>query len=363
MFVMPTDRCNLKCSICWAREVERVSGKGIYDRARELPDARLLSLVDECAAMGVREWNLVGGGEPMVRSDILMAVCERLCSHGLTGAIHTNGTLFRAEHFKHLIAIGWSHIIVSLDGPDRETNDAIRSSGSYERATENIRMLNALRRENGVAYPSVGIQMAITNTNYTKIKDMVALAHDLEVALLGADYLIPAGEECAPFLLTERQRTELPQYLGEAVQVAKKLYVNSNLAALLPQEKQPISSAACAGNEGLFNAACFEPWLSATIRADGRLGPSCVYYSEEADSIKDMSFEAAWTGSYMRHVREEIMNLRLLDYCAQCPSGFRARADEVRHQAHWEAMPPSQRAVYLAKRFMTSLRDAGVQYD
>lgn len=60
----PTNRCNLKCKICWERRAEKEIGMSIYDKATEVSDERYLQLVDEAAALGVRESPLSAGASP-----------------------------------------------------------------------------------------------------------------------------------------------------------------------------------------------------------------------------------------------------------------------------------------------------------
>ena len=86
--LIPTNRCNLRCEICWQRRTEA-------DFGHEVQDSRLEELVDEAAAMGVREWNISGGGEPMARAGLVLSLCERIRERDMNGALQTNATLSR----------------------------------------------------------------------------------------------------------------------------------------------------------------------------------------------------------------------------------------------------------------------------
>ena len=119
--IFPTNRCNLRCGICWQRRFDH-----LHD---DIPDERLLRLVDECAALDVRGWCIAGGGEPMTRPDVVLAMCERIRGHGMDGTLVTNGVAFKTSYFERLADCRWSDIAVSLDGPTEDINDAIRSNG------------------------------------------------------------------------------------------------------------------------------------------------------------------------------------------------------------------------------------------
>src|SRR5690606_8157550 len=130
--LFPTNKCNLPCEHCWLRW-------GEYDRtyASEMPDERLLELVDEAAELGVRDWTLVGGGDPMVRGKTVIAMCRRIREHGMDGMLHTNGTLFRPGQLEELVEMDWDRVAISLDGPTAELNNTIRGYG-FEKAVANM---------------------------------------------------------------------------------------------------------------------------------------------------------------------------------------------------------------------------------
>src|SRR6516162_5618354 len=171
--VFPTNICNLDCVHCWQRW-------GDYDKTyrTEVPDERLLRLVDEAAEMGVRVWYFVGGGEPMGRGKLVMQMCRKIREYGMNGTLHTNGTLFRRGMLENLVDMQWSEVNVSLDGPNAEINDRIRTGG-FTKATEAVRRLSALKRTQNVRLPEIRLVVTVTNLTFDKITDFVDLAHDL----------------------------------------------------------------------------------------------------------------------------------------------------------------------------------------
>jgi len=366
LVVMPTNRCNLKCAICWAREAEKVEGKALYDRRHEVTDDRWLALVDEAAALGVREWNVVGAGEPMVRGDLVMTMCERIRNRGMSGLIQTNGTLLTPDHFNRLIDVEWPRIAVSLDGPGPDVNDAIRSPGSFARATENVRRLNQLRRQRGAKHPEATLHLVLTRLNYDQLEQMIELAHDLACSALGLVDLLVEGEEAAGFALTDQQKTALPAHLRRAIAAADRLDLPTNLASFLstgtgdgPRAANPGKAN---GNGGPMAAArCLEPWLGAAIRVDGSVGPCCVFSDEDADSIRDKSLKDVWLGPYLERVRQQIAATGTMAYCRHCPTGMPARTADLRQQERWRAMGLAQRAAYLTKRFGSHLHRHGLR--
>lgn len=369
VILFPTNRCNQRCSICWQRWAEGEYGK--VDTENELSDERLLRLVDECAEAGVREWSIVGGGEPLVRGDLVMALCERIRARDMNGVVHTNGTMFTPERLEQLVTLGWDRVVVSLDGPDAITNDAIRSEDSFERASANLRTLAGLREKHGVDTPASGIAHVITATNYTKLAEMVRFTHELGCSSLGASKLLVQGEQCAAFALTDEQQTELPRYIREAIAVSEDVGLHTNLDTLLPagerQSTQGIDTQELTGDGRMLESKCFEAWLSVAIIADGRVGPCCVFWAEEAETLHDKTFQEVWNGPYMRKVRDQLRTRQdIPSYCRFCPSHIITRTEELRaelysaHRNEFSEMPTTARARYLAGRLLGNLRTRGL---
>ncbi|NIA14973.1 MAG: radical SAM protein [Nitrospiraceae bacterium] len=366
MILFPTNRCNQRCEICWQRWVEVEYGNPAY--VKEVSDERLRRLVDEAAELGVQEWSIVGGGDPMVRSKIVMELCERIVGHGMSGVLHSNGTLFKREHFEHLLRIGWPKIAVSLDGPDAEVNDTIRTRGSFDKATGNLRMLADMKRECGVDAPRVGICSVITRTNFDRLDDMVRMAHDLQTAL-GFSMLLVHDDHTYPFVLTDEQQARLPERLHEIATLAAEFGVECNAASLLP-ENQPNAMAASdmAGDGRLADSLCFEAWLSMAIIADGKTGPCCVFYDEEAALIHDKTLQEVWLGPQFRELRNRLRARRNVpNYCQNCASHNIARTADLRrslqalNETRWNEMPTHRRVAFITRRAATSLRSSGLR--
>lgn len=127
MQISLTNKCNLKCSYCYAMYPERED--------KDLTTEELLGLIDQMAAAGTKRINLVGG-EPTLRKDIGQIIA-RVKSHGMQCAMTTNGYLIprKIEELK-----GIDVICLSLDG-DKESTDANRAVGCYDKVMEAMRVL------------------------------------------------------------------------------------------------------------------------------------------------------------------------------------------------------------------------------
>ncbi len=371
--VFPTNRCNLHCAICWQRWVEQERGE--VDCRSELPDQRLLDLVDEAAELGVRNWRIVGGGEPLVREALVMEMCDRIRARGMNGTLQTNATRFSPENIRKLIRIGWQTIIASLDGPTAEINDAIRSAGSFERATENLRLFSELKRKEGATAPHIIVSMVVTNLNYDKIEEMVRLTHELGCSELTPIRLVVQGDLCAGFALSEKQRAEIPEHVRRAEALAQELGMPASFHHLVFDEQPDQGKCAqseCLGvvGDGRFSDAfCFEPWTAMVIIAeDGRVGPCSPSWDQYADTARNKSLKELWLGPYMQDVRRRIRSRRNLpEYCKNCCSDIPGRTRELRaliEAAHRPSLPETgtlSPARSIVKRFSANLKQRGLR--
>ena len=331
----PTNRCNFRCPICWQRNPSLK-----LDHRDEVPDERYLSFVDEAAEAGVREWSILGGGEPLVRGDLVMDLFERIRRRGMSGYIQTNGSLFTRAQLERLVDIGLDCVRVSLDGPNAEVNDAIRNESSFERAASNLKMLAEIKRQKRSAVPAVSLYMVVTSLTYDKLDRMIECASALGASSIEASTMIVHSEEGRPFQLDERQKAELPGHLERAIRRADQLGVQHNFSLFFREDitanPNAMHGRAKAVGSDFFDAPCFLPWLNMVVLYNGSCGPCCMYNSEnmsDDNNIGKSSLIQIWQGSYFRQLRARMLEGRMPGYCATCPSTLFAEQDALREEA------------------------------
>jgi len=360
--VFPTNRCNLRCAICWQRRFEEFG--------EEVPDDRFLRFVDECADLGVREWGIAGGGEPIMRAELVLQMCERIRARGMNGVFMSNGVAFKEDYFLRLARVGWSALTFSLDGYTRDINDAIRSNGSFERATNTMRKIKKIREANGGTGPSITIHATLTSLNFDTLDKLAELAAELGCNAVGAANLTDAGPDCERFRLTEEQRAQLPEMVRRASKRARELGLSEYFHDVL-SERDYHRPTIPHDAGGLLRAMCFEPWLGIAIHADGRVGPCCVYWEEEAGSLMNSGLREIWLGPHLQKVRENILAGRLPGYCAKCspaPPSLGVRDEQLRQQLQkakanlcWDQLSFPSRQLALACKAMSSIRRHGLR--
>jgi MoaA/NifB/PqqE/SkfB family radical SAM enzyme len=127
--------CNLRCSYCVAK-----SSPNAQRRAIGL--AIVQRLIDESTELGFVHVFFTGG-EPFLLPDIYEMLAYS--SARLQTTVLTNGMLLHGTRLEKLVAVANDRLIVqvSLDGGCAEDHDAYRGAGSWARAVDGIKRLQA----------------------------------------------------------------------------------------------------------------------------------------------------------------------------------------------------------------------------
>lgn len=131
----PTEKCNLKCTGCWA---------GDYQHVRELSYEAMDRVCNEAKELGIH-LIIISGGEPLVAKHKVL----KLAQAHLDQAFHlfTNGTLFDGAFIDEMVRLGNITAAISLEGLEEHT-DARRGKGVYARIMHTMDML----REAGIPF-------------------------------------------------------------------------------------------------------------------------------------------------------------------------------------------------------------------
>ncbi len=174
--------CNLRCVGCWCHsELLSSDRHGQLQQALPLPTSRITELLEELAALGVREIQFSGSGEPLVNPDAINII-NHASALGLRTTLVTNGTLLDAKRVEDLAEAGLDQATVSLWAGDAETYAATHpgvGAGVFDRITSGLRDLTNARRRLG--RPTVKTYHVISRPNSGGIEMMVRHALDTDV--------------------------------------------------------------------------------------------------------------------------------------------------------------------------------------
>jgi MoaA/NifB/PqqE/SkfB family radical SAM enzyme len=358
--VFPTYRCNLDCGICvrnW-----HPTDEALLD---ELTDERWLRLVDEAAELGARVLIIGGGGEPMVRENLIRDMCVRAKKHGMEGFLQTNGVRMSLETIQTLISIGWDQITISVDGPDSETNDIIRCKGAFEKTCTLLHKLLDEKHKRKTSFPRISIHTIITAQNYDRLDLMVPFCQQNFVDLLSISPLLEEGMGTTQYVLSDVQRTELPGILERTANLAHKRNLPCTINAMNITANKPPNDIlgpgplSCLPDGHIARAKCLQPWTEITIVSSGHVSPCCFFWEHDADTIRVKTLREVWTGAYFSQLRQKMYDTLHLPYCRQCYYPFTPEHSEllecVQHTALSHALKKS-----IPKRVFASVKKYGL---
>jgi MoaA/NifB/PqqE/SkfB family radical SAM enzyme len=322
----PTLACNLSCAFCDTTDRHRAP-------VGELSRDRLLGLVEEGAAMGVRRVFILGGGEPLLRKDAIAPLMARVKALGLEGILTTNGTLLGPALVDQLLDTGWDEVHVSLDGPDAAIHDRLRGvPGAFRRTVQNTCRLSVARRARGLEKTRVALHFVMTRLNFRTLPDMIRLAHALGAGRVDFDALIAYRPEQLALRLLPEEAAQVPAIAARALEEAERLGVETTLRHFLRPggldrgdtrvEAPPLP--------GLRGAPCLKAWHYLVIQADGRSSPCCVL-AGEGGSAADQPLAALWRDDpFLHRVREGMLRQEPLPRCRECSQNILAHEALIR---------------------------------
>jgi MoaA/NifB/PqqE/SkfB family radical SAM enzyme len=310
MELFPSARCNLNCIFC--RRTDHYAA--FLENCSEVPDDRYRRLITEGIELGVKEVSFKGGGEPLVRRELVEFAAPLFARAGVRGLLITNGTLLDAGLASLLADCGWTEVAISLDAPDAAAHDHIRQKpGTFEAATSAARLLSAAKARAGRG-PSVKFHAVLTKLSAARTADMVRLAADCGAQSFELDSLDLSEPSAAELKLSGKDSELFAAGLEDAIALAEKLKISANLASFRRREYSDREAARASGGP-----ACLYPWFQLSVQADGSLVPCCVAgMRRDGGRIHAVTLREAWFGSPMEEIREAFRRGARPAFCANC---------------------------------------------
>jgi len=228
-----TDKCNLRCTHCYqesynGRELSLPQLVGVVDQFKDFLTQKGLERKVE------RETGLKGllqkytpsilpskvsalpghitltGGEPLVRKDLydLLSVFKENKNY-FGFSLLTNGTLITAENAARIKEYGPKYVQVSIEG-NRETHDAIRGKGMYDKAVQGLKHLVDQEIYTLISFTA-------HKQNYHEFPAVAQLGRELGVSRVWSDRLIPngSGEKMKEMMLSAEETKAFFQMMKE----------------------------------------------------------------------------------------------------------------------------------------------------
>ncbi|MDO5714134.1 MAG: radical SAM protein [Tissierellia bacterium] len=256
----PTSACNLKCKGCWAAE---------YGHQLNLSFEEMDSIVTQGKEIGTYFY-LLTGGEPLVRKDDIIKLCEKHNDCGFH--VFTNGTLIDRDFCQEVKGVGNISFALSLEGFEN-ANDFRRGKGVFKKVVESMELM----RDEGLLF---GNAICYTDKNFKDVTSDEFLDFIIEKGAKLAWYFhyMPVGKDAAPELLLTPDHRE---YMLRRVREIRSADGGKPIMAIDFQ------------NDGQFIKGCIaggKDYLH--INANGDVEP-CVFIHYSSANIREVSLKEA----------------------------------------------------------------------
>lgn len=190
--------CNLACKGCYARS-NNICGTLEKDKKEELTADQWKKIFLDAAQMGIN-FNLLAGGEPLLRKDILKAASE---VKDMIFPIFTNGTIVSESYIDFFFENFNLIPILSLEGC-KENTDARRGQGVFSRVIHSMEQL----KNKGLFY---GTSITVTTANLDTATSLsyVNLLKDLGCKIVFFIEYVPTEADTKHLVLDEKEIAQM----------------------------------------------------------------------------------------------------------------------------------------------------------
>ena len=316
--IIPTNRCNFKCLACHQRSITK---EDYY--MNELTLEKYKKIVDEASDLNVRVIQILGGGEPFLRKDII-EILKSIKNKKLRGYAITNGSALNLKTIKKLVDINWDELAISLDASDAKTHDYLRQKkGSFDRIIMAIKAINEEKAKQKKEKPKIIINYLITNLNYNRIVDLVGLCNKLKVQEINLMCMLNSSEFVKKLELNREQHMILLKQMKTASVMSKKYNIKNNFSEI----SDFIMNTSGKKNKET-KQICLEPFWHLVIGTSGYAVPcnmsldNCIFPKNNlAENVNKKSLKEIWYGKRFEQFRKDIFNPKKRNtLCSECCS-------------------------------------------
>lgn len=347
--IHPTNRCNHDCIMCGTmihyRRIEQSNPEFRREMCSqwELPDKRMLELVDEAAEIGAKKWLITGGGEPMMRKELVLEMVKRIKKQGMFGNMNTNGTLFSEKDVEQFVKSGWDMLMFSIDSHNPETHDFIRGmNGSFRLANRTLNLFQFLKKKLGSERPLIVFNSVLTSRNYNQLDKLVEYAHNVGCSDITFIPLIGFPDIKSDLKLNEKELAEFESHKKRVSSVADRYGIHTNIESIKAEEipdtaqmeniiREKSTNKESRNSNPFLSAPCFEPFLNIVIRMTGSVGPCCMVENKKLD-VREQKLHEIWHSDYFRKLRENTLSGRIHADCSRCVYVQVVHNSEIREQ-------------------------------
>ena len=315
----PTDRCNLKCSMCFERLRKPRSEMQLSDWQK---------IIDQIKKFRPRIH--LSGGEPFLYANI-MDLIDLIKKEDLYLAITTNGT-FLNEYANDLIACGVNRIHVSIDGPEK-IHDRIRGvPGTFKLLMTGLYKIKKLRPAGQL--PVIRINSMLNLDDPEAMQEVINIACRVDADHVQFQHPLFVDKQSLQshrFFLKKNLQRDLsywqnanidikrPKDFAAAREVINNLKAEQSVRVTvfpdIPEKDLKIYYSDADNFYRSYCGTCHAMWNTATILPSGNM-ESCPDYI--IGNCLESPFQRLWNNMEMKKLRKRIRQKNFFTVCHGC---------------------------------------------
>jgi MoaA/NifB/PqqE/SkfB family radical SAM enzyme len=269
LVVDPSNRCNLRCPLCFAGQRRLVPRQGLmtlenYVRIVEPVKERLLQVF------------LYNNSEPLLNPEICDIIRWNRANN--IGSVLSSNLSLKIQA-DEIVDSGLEYLVLSVDGATQEVYEQYRVGGRLDLVLENLGRIIEARSRKRARHPFIEWQVLVTSRNEEQLDDIKRLA-----ARMGVDVVRPANLN---FYAVDGDRGDTEE-------------------AWLPRSERfrAFASERIAVPPGATRRPCFWLWRTAVISANGGVIPCCLFDTADWGNALEEPLAEIWNGETYRGARE-----------------------------------------------------------
>ena len=308
-----TNACNLRCEQCHASSGKPMPGELTTEEGKRLLHS--MAAIEEFRMLAL------GGGEPLLRSDIFELVAYAR-SLGLEISIATNGTLLTLEMAREFKKMGVANIAVGLNANDAYIHEQItRVSGSFEKSKQAV-----------YATIEAGMNLQINTTvmkeNREAIPELLNFASEVDAQIVLLYQLVPEGRGKDEMELSIKEYRALTEMVADSQKTNRAIIEPTcspqYWAYLLNENGRRPSWLGMKLAQALFKGCVAGSGLC-YVKPDGEVWP-CPFVPISAGNVRQTPLNEIWYKSELfqslrdreRLTGEKCSSCRLKYICGGC---------------------------------------------
>lgn len=316
--IHPAHHCNLRCIFC---DVP-VRNAGKVD----LDEEKWIEVVKGLCELRPKKVTISGGGEPLLRVNLIMKIMKILNSFDIGIELITNG-IFVSDEVAKTIAECCDHYRLSLHSTSIEMDELLRGvKGSINVSLEGVKKIVYWKKKIGEMKPKIDIAMVLTEFNINEIEKMINKAPSLDANMVSLRVVHQGGQKYNKYYPSKKQIDFLKRNLKKYEALANK----NNLKLqydFLPEDVFSSNKDVFMESESQENQhPCMLPFREMVVFSDGRVTPCCNFiydYDDLAsiDSVLERSIGEIWIGEKFNSFRKRILKKdkeQLPEMCKRC---------------------------------------------